>query len=382
MAGGQPECPPTPPECKSPAKSPAKSSSAKSPAKPPAKPAGKAKGKAKAKSQSKPKGASKSHPKPAPKLKRPAAADKGKQPSLKRPASKKEDENDKEEVLPWEKGLGCEKDDHEDMEEEEHAQDPVVDPFEADVEKKDRVKDNKLKKMIADGSLPEPILREWNRISNLKSGRVALQRKFVNEIFDRDSSGKLHLALEKEMFKTLQEEYQKSKSSTKEKALPRSLFQGKFGLSNELFQQGLLDGDFEAVEGANGKVLYSWVSYEHASVRGSSSSHRVAGEKELDSKEAMFEKEKISNWQHGLFSKAGGQPLSLPPSGRPLAIMDMQEEISDKQWQLAQQQLKQAMDAFKTLDSACKKALQTIGPDNKSDTLYDTLILGYNQEYL
>lgn len=128
------------------------------------------------------------------------------------------------------------------------------------------------------------------------------------------------------------------------------------------------------MEGGNGKTLYSWVSYEHASVRGSSKSHRVAGEKEIDSKQGMFEKEKISNWQHGLFSKGAGQQLSLPSSSsRPLAIMDMQQEINDKQWQMAQSQLKQAMDAFKALDTACKRALQTIGPDNKKPTICMTL---------
>lgn len=69
--------------------------------------------------------------------------------------------------------------------------------------------------MIADGNLPDHILKEWNRLCNLKHGRVGLRQKFVNEIFDRDSSVKLHLALDKEVFKTLQEEYQKSKSSTR-----------------------------------------------------------------------------------------------------------------------------------------------------------------------
>lgn len=135
MAGGAPECPKTPPESFTP-KQPPVSPHAKSPAKPPSKRAGKAKGKAKAKSQSKPKGASKSHPKPAATLKRPAG--KNKQAPLKRPASKKEeDEKDKEEVLPWEKGLGAEKDEHEDMEEEEQeALDPEVDPFEFNEEKK------------------------------------------------------------------------------------------------------------------------------------------------------------------------------------------------------------------------------------------------------
>ena len=62
--------------------------------------------------------------------------------------------------------------------------------------------------------------------------------------------------------------YTKSESKEKTKSLPKGLFKGRFNLSEEAFQQGLLDGDFHEVRTKEGKLKYCWDEEQQATTKG------------------------------------------------------------------------------------------------------------------
>lgn len=171
-----------------------------------------------------------------------------------------------------------------------------------------------------------------------------------------------------------QETFKTETSKAKQKSLPRSLFCGKFGLSQEAFEVGLAAGDFFEVQNSDGRVTYTWQQDEHATIRGTSSSHKVSGEKKLSQQEFELEKIAMGSWKFGLFKKNPTKALGSQ-STKALAIEDMKCEISDKAWEAAQKQLLDAQSAMEKLIKDGKKHLQTIGPDCKEDPIYGNLKL-------
>ena len=174
-----------------------------------------------------------------------------------------------------------------------------------------------------------------------------------------------------------QEEFTSHASKEKDKSLPKSLFMGKFNLNETLFEQGLLDGDFCQVRDKNGKIAYSWTSNEVSTTSGSSNKWMMEGRKELTKKEEEVQRAIFSSWQQGLFKKQKN-PKMLEDGPAHLALCDKEQELTEENWRLAQGQLKEAIGAFDKIDKDAKKALQTVGVDNKEDSLYLPLILECN----
>ena len=151
-------------------------------------------------------------------LKRPAASGETVQPK-KKPAAQGWAaglQEDQEEEAPE-----VEEDDQENVEEEEQDN---ADFFERDEAKKDRLKDNKFKPLLSEGSLPGYVAQAWKKTLSMKKGHTEEQRKIVNQVLDRTKDGKLMVNLEKPLFAQMREQFCQSKSSTKEKALPKLLF--------------------------------------------------------------------------------------------------------------------------------------------------------------
>ena len=63
------------------------------------------------------------------------------------------------------------------------------------------------------------------------------------------------------------ETFEVNNASKKEKALPRLLFQGKFNLSDEKFEQGLQEGQFFQVKDEHGRLMSKEVK-KHLQVLG------------------------------------------------------------------------------------------------------------------
>eukprot|EP00438_Fugacium_kawagutii_P010152 Skav200441 [mRNA] locus=scaffold559:18580:20348:- [translate_table: standard] len=377
----------------------------------PSKPAGKAKAKSKAKAKAKSKTKSGSS------LKRPASA-KGKATPKKKaktcePPSELEEKKEadpkkhgsKNKPVPsssWAQGSkeGCVVGDPEEGEEEKPESDPMLetaDPFECKDPKegaarKDRSKDNKFRKLLSQGSLPPWLEKAWNDTLKLKTGRPAAQRKIVNEPLTRSPDGSLQVTLDKATFHEFKdlylskvlplsspdtsnvhyanskETFKKETSKAKQKSLSKTLFMGKFHLSQDAFEAGLAAGEFFQVVSEDGRVTYAWEQDEHSTVKGTSSSHQASGEKKLTQQEFELEKIAMAQWKFGLFKR--NQPLPLT-NERALAIEDLKVELSDRAWEMAQKQLNDAQNAMDKLMKDGKKHLQTIGVDNKDDPLKD-----------
>ena len=160
----------------------------------------------------------------------------------KRPAAKAPEPEDKKAKSLW---SGLDKADPKDddlAQQQEHGEEEK--DFENDDEvdaqeesqvgaKKDRCKNQKFKQMLASNSLPQWVVNVWDRTTRLKTGKSEAQRNLINAIFDRTSVGKLLLSLGKPFFHSLKEHYTDKAQVDKSKALPKSLFKGKFNLSEQ-----------------------------------------------------------------------------------------------------------------------------------------------------
>ena len=133
-------------------------------------------------------------------MKRPAAvvvpAVQPVQPVMKKPASGVG--SSKSGAPSWSIGFQAETaTDHEGGEEETPEVDEVesVDKFETDNEQRDRVKNNKFRLLLSQGSLPNWVKKAWQQTETMKVGRCAAQTKIINNVLTRDSKGALKVEL-------------------------------------------------------------------------------------------------------------------------------------------------------------------------------------------
>lgn len=113
----------------------------------------------------------------------------------------------------------------------------------------------------------------------------------------------------------LQEQFSETSAKVAEKSLPKSLFKGKFHLSEDEFQSGLRDGDFEEVVTSGGKLAYSCMQNEHSTTKGKRANFQVSSAKEGSAAEKKMLLNASANWKMGLF-----QPItssSASSSARP-----------------------------------------------------------------
>lgn len=172
-----------------------------------------------------------------------------------------------------------------------------------------------------------------------------------------------------------QEEFTEYKTSVKDKSLVKSLFKGKFNLSEDDFNSGLTNGDFFEVVGEDGRVKYSWSQGEQSTTRGTSSRTGTEASKELTKKEKKLEDAAFAMWGQGLFKPTGasGKAKALGAPEGQLALEDTKLELEDDQWTQAQGQLNMSIQAFDRLEQQCKKCLQDVGVDAKEDELWKQL---------
>ena len=302
--------------------------------------------------------------------------------NMKRPASKNEPEKknlfgglpqDKPDPEKEDQEMGEEEKDFEDDMEIEQTLDDSKEE-----KKTDRSKKQKFMQMLGGNQLPEFVKKQWESTKALKTGRVEAQRGIINAAFDRSCQGKLILNLEKPVFQSARQQYQDKSSSSIEKSLPRSLFQGKFNLSPELFAEGLAAGDFIEVD-VGGRKQYAWNSSESKVTRGDRSEvavkAEIIGKRDDTAKfEAMAFKK---DWSKGLFLSTAHAASSSGSAPAQLALMDQQAPLTDLQWNSAQAQLLEALKAIDRIEKDGLKYLQIVGNDSKEDTLYTTLQLGW-----
>lgn len=188
------------------------------------------------------------------------------------------------------------------------------------------------------------------------------------------------MSLQKPLFESMRASFKESSSSDLSKSLTRSLFQGKFNLSDTLFERGLENGDFTEVTDKHGRKAYMWETAIHKVKQGEKQqvgySASMQGEKGDIEKMEKFAK---SHWKLGLFQKnpASGSRALPPGQGQQLALCD-DAPLDEDQWQAAQGQLKPAMDAFEKCEKDGLKMLNAIGPENRDNQL----VLGHNNQII
>ena len=145
----------------------------------------------------------------------------------------------------------------------------------------------------------------------------------MNLSIDRNKVG-LVLNVDKPEFQTIKNTYKTSESKDKVKSLSKTLFMGKFGLTQEALEEGLREGDFQQVVDKNGKIKYSWENMEHVTTRGKGSSSQQVENRSGTDKDAKWFAKQSKGMHLGLFGASGTQssgsarhqPTDLAP-GRP-----------------------------------------------------------------
>ena len=120
--------------------------------------------------------------------------------------------------------------------------------------------------MLSANQLPSDIVSMWQQSTNMKTGRLERQRVIINSLFDRSVAGSLILNTNKPIFTSQQSSYEDCSNTKRNKPLTKVLFCGKFNLSEDLFQQGLSNGDFQEIV-EDGKIKYTWGSMEDGKIK-------------------------------------------------------------------------------------------------------------------
>ena len=268
-------------------------------------------------------------------------------------------------------------DEKEDAEEEkEFDEDKEVEDVE-DIASRttDRSKKQKFLAMLCANQLPSHIVSMWHESTSMKTGRLERQRMMINSLFDRSVAGRLILNTNKPIFTSQQSSYEDYSTTKRNKSLTKVLFCGKFNLSEDLFQQGLSNGDFQEIV-EDGKIKYTWSSNVEQNSAGSRT--ETAAKAEVQGEKGDVKKFFPVNRIDGL---AGlGSPVTnyaLPPGcPGPEPIMDKTKEFTAEQWKIAQSQLQPRMAAMDKLEKEGLKMVQLVGCDNKQDQLFVKLFLG------
>lgn len=111
--------------------------------------------------------------------------------------------------------------------------------------------------------------------------------------------------------------------------------------------------------------------------RGRLESSKLSQGKQLSQNELQVETAAFEVFTTSLFAAKSGNK-ALPAAPQSLALQDLPEtELDESQWGKAQEQLFQCLAAIEKLEKEGKKCLQDVGVDEKGDSLYQTLLLGF-----
>ena len=121
---------------------------------------------------------------------------------------------------------------------------------EPDLKRRGRSKQNKFNALLAAGAVPASMRKE--RESLKTAGSRKNQSKFIEDMVVRDErTGRLALRQASVGLK------RKSKTGWGDKGLSKTLFKGKFGLTDEMLRQAILDDEVQ-VKTQDGVAFYQW----------------------------------------------------------------------------------------------------------------------------
>ena len=236
---------------------------------------------------------------------------------------------------------------------------------------RDRVKNQKFMQMLHAGQIPDYIAKEFEASKKMGSGKRDRQTLIINSLFDRSAAGRLLMNQDKPMFQSMKVSYQDSHSKETTTSLSKTLFCGKFGLTKEMFQEGLANGEFHEVETTSG-TQYAWVENSHTKKQGEKSSMGWKAEGSGGRNAMQAFEAASSSWKMGLMiKKAPGSSSSA--AGPSLALCDVNQKLTDEQWETVKSQ---CSEACQSLDKMEKDALKLLKDLEEDDEMWVKLLLG------
>jgi hypothetical protein len=144
--------------------------------------------------------------------------------------------------------------------------------------KRDRCKKQKFNTLLSQNKLPKHIVDLWYEEAQHQKNPREFRTRVINELFDRDSKGKLVLRTEAPFFTAFKQTNEERKFTCKETCLPRSVFKGMyFQNSEEALLQAMALGEVEVVK-QGGKEFYSFTGLEHSHSLVKSSNQKVVAQ--------------------------------------------------------------------------------------------------------
>lgn len=268
----------------------------------------------------------------------------------------------------------------EEEEEKEFEEDKEIDDFEDSAKTTDRCKKQKFMQMLSSGQVPAHVANMWKESTTMKTGRLDRQRLIINSLFDRSAAGRLIMNTNKPVFTSEQKTFSEYSNTKRHKSLTKVLFCGKFNLSEDAFQQGLANNEFQEIV-EDGVVKYTWDANVESTAAGSRS--ETGAKASVEGK--VGDAKKFLQLGTSSMAKGLGPPMQqsakMPMGNKALApIMDQQtpatKELTAEQWNFAQGQLHPSMAAMDKLEKEGLKMVQLVGQDNKQDPLFVKLSLG------
>ena len=173
----------------------------------------------------------------------------------------------------------------------------------------------------------------------------------------------------------MQEQWSEKTTTRATTSLPKTLFCGKFNLTETAFQAGLLAGEYFEVEEEDGSKTYAWTQSTQATKSGVKDRTSVGAQAKASAGDVATFTKLANMWQKGLGAVA---PAGSQQGGKkqPKALCDGDAKLTQVEWERAQAQLNMAMQSFDKLIKSAKTHLQTTGHD-PDDAVFPTLLLGY-----
>ena len=119
-----------------------------------------------------------------------------------------------------------------------------------------RSKQNKFNVLLAAGAVPASMRKEWEALKT--AGSRKNQSKFIEDMVVRDEkTGRLALSCDKGSLEASVGLKHKTKTGWGDKGLSKTLFKGKFGLTDEMLRQAILDDEVQ-VKTQDGVAFCQW----------------------------------------------------------------------------------------------------------------------------
>ena len=138
----------------------------------------------------------------------------------------------------------------------EQAKEEEEEEEEPDLKQRDRSKQNKFNVLLAAGAVPASMRKEWEALKT--AGSRKNQSKFIEDMVVRDErTGRLALSCDKGSLEALVGLSHKSRTGWGDTGLNKTLFKGKFGLTDEMLRQAILDDEVQ-VKTQDGVAFCQW----------------------------------------------------------------------------------------------------------------------------